>query len=534
MASKKVTAPPIKRTAVIYARYSSHNQREESIEQQVEECRAFAATNNLNVIEVYADKAISGRTDRRNSFQRLLRDAEKHKFQVVIAYKSNRIARNMLNALQYESKLDAFGIKTFYVKEEFGNNAAGRFALRTMMNINQFYSENLAEDVKRGLRDNASQCKVNGVLPLGYCRGSDGHYMIEPNEAAIVREIFGKVLQGMPLAEIANDLNARCIHTKRGGRWNKNSFHIMLANRNYIGVYHYADIEIEDGIPPIISREVFVAVQEKMGENGSNCRRKNADYLLTGKLYCGHCNSFMVGVSGTGKHGDVHYYYACQGRRGGNGCQKKNVQRDWLERRITEVTKENVLQDDIIEWIAKSAVAFQQEALQDSDITYLEQEISNQRRAQKNIMNAIEAGIYTATTKDRLIEIETSLAGLSRKLAAEKSKFRPVDKDWIIYNLNKFKDGNVADKHYQKSVIDSFVRAVYLYDDYVKVEYYYAGKDSTINFPLDGKNSEPDSPASEFAQTPLGSATRALGEPQPYIYFTAGAFVLICPLNYRP
>ena len=159
---------------VIYARYSSHNQKEESIEQQIEECTAFAETNGITVTHIYADKAISGRTDRRTEFQRLMRDAEKRKFQVVIAYKSNRISRNMLNALSYLQKLESYGIETLYAKEEFGNTAAGRFALRTMMNVNQFYSENMAEDIRRGLKDNAAECKVNGALPYGYKKGEDG------------------------------------------------------------------------------------------------------------------------------------------------------------------------------------------------------------------------------------------------------------------------------------------------------------------------------------------------------------------------
>ena len=162
---------------VIYARYSSHSQKEESIEQQIAEC----------TVGIYADKAVSGRSDRRPNFQRMMRDAEKRQFQIVVAYKSNRIARNMLNALQYEARLDTLGIKTLYAKEEFGNTAAGRFALRTMMNVNQFYSENMGEDIKRGMVDNANECKVNGMLPLGYVKSKDGKYAIAPDEAAVVR-----------------------------------------------------------------------------------------------------------------------------------------------------------------------------------------------------------------------------------------------------------------------------------------------------------------------------------------------------------
>jgi DNA invertase Pin-like site-specific DNA recombinase len=164
---------------VIYARYSSHNQKEESIEQQVEECMAFAQANKIEIVHIYSDKAVSGKSDKRTQFQRMMRDAEKKEFRVVVSYKSNRIARNMLQALTYESKLDLLGIKTLYAKEEFGNTAAGRFALRTMMNVNQFYSENMAEDIKRGMTDNAMNCKVNGVLPLGYVKGEDGKYAID-------------------------------------------------------------------------------------------------------------------------------------------------------------------------------------------------------------------------------------------------------------------------------------------------------------------------------------------------------------------
>ena len=107
---------------VIYARYSSHNQKEESIEQQVEECMEFAANNNIKIIQIYADKALSGKTDKRPQFQHMMRDAEKRQFNVVVAYKSNRIARNMLHALEYENRLAKYNIETLYAKEEFGSD----------------------------------------------------------------------------------------------------------------------------------------------------------------------------------------------------------------------------------------------------------------------------------------------------------------------------------------------------------------------------------------------------------------------------
>lgn len=480
-------AEQITQDAVIYARYSSHNQREESIEQQVAECMSFAQANNLNIVEVYSDSAISGKTDKRAAFQRMLRDAAHGKFRVVIAYKSNRIARNMFNALQYEARLDNLGIRTLYAKEEFGDTAAGRFALRTMMNVNQFYSENLSEDIMRAMRDNAENLRINGRLPYGYQKGPDGRHEINQAEAEIVREIYRRVLAGEPFAEIAADLNARRIRTKDGNCWNKNSFRVMLRNDTYIGTYRFADYEKPDSIPPIITKGDFAKMQAYL-ENKKNPQgrhRENGDYLLTGKLFCGHCGAYMVGESGTGKNGTLHYYYACQTRRKKHTCKKENVRRDWIERRVVELTKEIVLQDDVIAWIAENSVKFQKQAQGISDIGIIEQSLSDTRKSQKNILAAIEAGIFTATTRDRLLEIEADIVKLERQLAIEKSKHIPIEKERIIYGLEALRDGDIDDKKYQKKLIDSFVKSVFLYDDTIKIEYYYSGEKNSFSFPLE-------------------------------------------------
>ena len=166
--------------SVIYASYSSANQREVSIEQQVDWCRSLADRYQLQVGDIYADKAISGKTDNRPSFQRMMADAKLGKFDYVLAWKSNRMGRNMLEAMLNDVTLQEQGEKTVYVEEDFEDNAAGRFALRNMMNVNQFYSEALAEDVKRGMMDNAKKCMVNGSLTVGYRKDEDGRFEIVP------------------------------------------------------------------------------------------------------------------------------------------------------------------------------------------------------------------------------------------------------------------------------------------------------------------------------------------------------------------
>ena len=237
--------------AVIYARFSSHNQRDESIEQQVAECQAFAKANSLTVIDVYADAAISGRSDRRPQFQRLRRDAGKKLFDTIIAYKSSRIARNMLNALNFEVEMTKNGVNVLYAKEEFGNTAAGRFALRTMMSVNQFYSENLGEDIKRTQADNAQNCKSNGPAPFGYQSGADGRFEIDEPRAQIVREIYARVAAGETIASISAGLNARGLKTRTGGKWGRSSYGAILGNERYLGIYIFDGIRTEGGMPQI-------------------------------------------------------------------------------------------------------------------------------------------------------------------------------------------------------------------------------------------------------------------------------------------
>lgn len=530
----------VDQVAVIYARYSSHAQKEESIEQQVEECTAFAAQSGLKILRVYADKALSGRTDKRPQFQKMMRDAEKKEFGIVIAYKSNRIARNMLQALQYEAKLDVFGIKTLYAKEEFGNTAAGRFALRTMMNVNQFYSENMAEDIRRGMRDNAEACKVNGALPLGYVKGPDGRYAIEPKEAELVREIYEKVFDGVTLIEIANELNARGIPTKQGNRWNKNSFHRILSNDNYIGVYRHSGFVKEDGIPPILDKEVFYAMQQHLDNKPRPRGRQHCytEYLLAGKLFCGYCQTPMVGVSGkTRDNGPQYFYYQCNKRRLEKACTKENVRKEYIETTVAILTQKYILQDEVIEWIADSAMEVLFDAGKEAEIAAMEDELADTRKAIKNIMTAIEQGIITASTKDRLMELEGEAATLERSITLAKAVTRDksIDKERLIFSLEQLRDGDVRSADFQKRLIDTFVKAVYLWDDRIEIDYYYTGQQNKVTVALETlSGGQGEAQAEVRTSTPEAHHKRAVrteaGEIVTII-LTAEAIVLLAPLS---
>ena len=472
---KKKGADNLIISGVIYARYSSHNQKEESIEQQIDECQLYAKENGITVTHIYADKAVSGRTDKRTQFQRMMRDAEKCAFDVVIAYKSNRISRNMYNALSTESKLDNYGIQVLYAKETFGNTAAGRFALRTMMNVNQFYSENMAEDIKRGMKDNAEACKVNGSLPYGYKKGEDGKYAIDEPRAAVVREIFEKYLKGVPNSEICASLNARGITTKTGGPWGKSSFHRMFFNERYIGIYEHSGIRVEGGVPAIVSKEVFYAVQEraKSKPNPMGVRRRGrADYLLTGKLLCGECKHPMIGVSGTSATGDLHYYYTCDSRHSGGECKKANVRRDFIEKLVLEMTLECLSDANIIDFLVKGYADLRKQIEEESDVPLMETELANKKKSLSNILKAIEAGIFNDTTSERMKELEYEIHELEKELELQKLYFEKAPtEDELRFYLEELGSGNIKNRDLKRDIINTFIRAIHLWNDRIEIEY---------------------------------------------------------------
>ena len=489
--AKKKSLPSIQVEAdgVEYARYSSHAQKDASIEQQIEKCDEFASINKIHIIERYKDRAITGKTDRRADFQRMMHDAEKGKFKYVIAWKSNRMGRNMLEAMLNEAKLQDLGIRVLYVEEDFDDTAAGRFALRSMMNVNQFYSENMAEDIKRGLYDNAANCKVtNGHLPYGYKADEDLKYTLDDSRAAVVREIFTRVSCGEAIVDIYTDLNLRGLTTSLGNQWGRSSFNKLLSNERYLGIYIYGDVRIDGGIPRIVSDELFYKVQEvlKTKKNARGRHRNDAaDYLLTGKLYCGHCKSPMTGISGTSRTGALHYYYVCQKKRQEKSCEKKNVKRDEIELQLARAIKEYCLTDDLIEWYADKTVEYFKRQSETDHIKDLQEDLANTQRSIKNTLKAIDAGIITESTRTHLIELEAKQSRLSGAISAAKSDVVQVDREDLISSMEMVRDGDTYDKKYQALLFDTFLIRVYLYDDDLELIFSCPGVKNSIRIPLD-------------------------------------------------
>ena len=496
---------------MIYARYSSHNQRDVSIEQQYAACDRYAAARGFTVVGRYADRAISGKTDNRPDFQRMMRDAHNGAFDCVIAWKSNRMGRNMMQAMVNEAKLADLGIRCLYVEEDFDDTASGRFALRNMMNVNQFYSENMAEDIRRGMLDNAQKCKVNNKPPFGYRKGGDGKFVIYEPEAEIVREIFARLLDGWTIVDVQTDLNRRGIKTGSGKEWKYQSFGRLLSNDKYVGVYRFADVVIEDGIPPILDKATFERVQDllKSKKHGRGKQRMNDNYLLSGKLFCGKCGSHMTAQTGTGKSGAKYNYYACHRKKYGNSCDKKNEPQAALETFVVEAARAELMNDELIDWIMdgyrKAVLSIRNDSKKESlqaDLDTVNQEINN-------FLKAIGAGIFNEFTQQRMEELRETRKDLEEAIRLEDAAVQMPEPEDVGGWLYSIRDGDWTDRKFLKELIRVFVRAVYVFDDKITIQYNY-GTDAEFAYGQLTGEGEPG--AEVFAKDKFGGPKNKTGE----------------------
>ena len=183
-------------TGVIYARYSSDNQREESIEGQIRENTAFAEKNGIVIVGHYIDRAVSAKTDNRPEFQRMIRDSAKKTFDVVIVWKLDRFSRNRYDSAKYKAALKKNNVRVVSATEAISEGAEGIILESVLEGMAEYYSADLAEKVTRGLTENALKCRFNGGngLPYGYTVDEEKHFQIDPLKAPIVAEIFERYL----------------------------------------------------------------------------------------------------------------------------------------------------------------------------------------------------------------------------------------------------------------------------------------------------------------------------------------------------
>jgi DNA invertase Pin-like site-specific DNA recombinase len=471
--------------AVIYARYSSERQTEQSIEGQIRDCTEFAEENEITVVGTYIDRAKTGTNDRREEFQKMLRDSKRRNFQAVIVWKIDRFGRNREEIAKNKAILRMNGVSVLYAKEHIPDGPEGIILESVLEGLAEYYSAELRQKIVRGMRESAYKAQFNGSgLATGYTTDKDRKFHIDPDGAKVVRLIFKSYDDGMKVAEILRMLHDKEIRTMKGNEFTHYGITRILRNRQYIGEYRWHDIVIPDGVPQIIEKELFERVQAEMDKNKkapARARGGDVSFLLTSKIFCGHCRGTMVGDSGTGKSGNMFYYYTCRKRKTKRACKKKSVRKEWLEREVAMLTAATVLQGDVIEYIAGRVVEIQRKECDDkSMLNYYKKQLSETNVAIKNIMKAIEAGVFTDTTRDRLLELETARDDIQVEIEKENIARPVIKREQVIYFLNRFKGGDIDDPAYQKEIIDMFVNKVFLYDDKIIITYNYSGEKNEI------------------------------------------------------
>ena len=470
-------------TAVIYARYSSDNQREESIEGQIRECTAYAEKNGITVIKHYIDRALSAKTDNRPEFQQMIKDSEKRLFDIVLVWKLDRFARNRYDSAHYEYQLERNHVKLVSATEPISEGPAGIMVKSMLTGMAEYYSAELSEKVVRGMTENVLKGKYNGgTIPIGYTVDEEKFFQIDPLKAPFVVEAFQRYNDGATMKELMNWLNDSGVTTNRNQKFTYNSIQTLLTNRRYIGENRFKDIVMPDSIPVIIEKELFDSVQDKIAKNRRAPARHKAedDYLLTTKLFCGMCGAMMFGECGTSRNKNVHHYYKCANAKRTKTCKKKTVRKEWLEDLVVCETMKMIHDDDCIQSIVDAVMILQEQ--ENTVLPLLEKQMKDIENGIENLLNAIQAGVLTSSTKGRLEKLEAQQKELEIRIAEEKLAKPKVSADFVKFWLTNFRKLDPNVKSHRETLINTFVNAVYLYDEKVLIAFNYKDGTKTITF----------------------------------------------------
>lgn len=475
--------------AVIYARFSSDRQREESIEGQIRECQEYAEKNGIQVIDTYIDRALSAskETEKRLDFQRMIRDSGKHLFDVVLVWKLDRFARNRYDSAHYKSILKKNHVRVVSATEHITEGPEGIILESMLEGMAEYYSAELSEKIHRGQKENALKARSNGGrVPFGY-RLVDHYLKPDPLTAPVVLEVFTRYANGDSVRSIVDDLNGRGIKSNMGYPFTYSSFGNLLKNRTYIGEFHYDGTIIPNGIPAVVPQDIFDQAQARRERNkyAPAAAKAKENYILTTKLFCGKCGRMMAGESGTGSTGKVYHYYKCGNVKYKKGCDKKPVKKDWIENIVVQQTMLMIMDGPLMERITDRLVQIQGE---DSyDLKLFEKQLSETERGIDNMLNAIQAGIITSSTKQRLADLEDQKSQLEQRILQERIKKPVLSREQISCYLEQFKNTDIKDEAQRQQLVDSFVNAVYLYDDKIVLTFNY--KDGTKTISLEDVNS---------------------------------------------
>ena len=521
MAFAKIKPVPLEnaQNAVIYARYSSDKQTENSIDAQLRAAYTYCEQKGLSVIGEYIDRAISGTTDNRPDFQRMIADAKKQQFAYIVVYRFDRFARNRYDSAIYKKELENYGVRVLSTEESVGVGDEGIILESIYEAMAESYSRRLSKVVTRGMRETAMKgLSTGGNLSFGY-KIKDHHLVIDEGEAIAVRTIFESYAEGRSKTEIAKRMTESGFRSKTGKPFSVCSISRILENRMYIGENDYLDIK--RACPAIVEKELFEIVQRELISNKRTYGKKQSEinYLLSGKVYCGYCGKLLIGDSGTSASGTTYPYYSCSKRKKNRDCKKKSEKKDAIEKYICEQTLCFVLSDKSLDKIAKQVALYSEKEANSDRSSVLEKQIDE---IEKNLDEATDALIKTNSPtairriNDRIELLEAKQQSLSRELSEIRirEEQRLTEKEVRTY-LETFRYGKIENENFQKRIINALVNCVYVFDD--KIVIYYNIKESQ-SISYQEMLSDLDDVSKSSTNSPHGSPPFKLSEQIRFVY----------------
>lgn len=468
-------------SCVIYARFSSHGQNEQSIEAQVRICKEFAEGKGLKVINIYPDKARTGTNDARPAFQRMITDAQSGSFQYVIVYMFDRFARNRRDSIMYKEMLkEKYGIRVISALEPIAEDEGGEFYEMFLEWNAEKYSKRLSKRVRDGLDTSvANGTFCGGMLIYGYkldlepIAGKPGKFIkrvaINEEEAEILRFVFEQYDKGVTKKDIAAILNGNG-HRMKGKPFTGKSFDRYLVNPKYTGEFSFGGRLCTNMYPQIIPKDLFDRVQKRLNKNryfAGGVAKGRLVYLLTGKLFCGHCGTPMVSDGGVSKQGIAHYYYACKKRKK-KLCNKRRENKDALELYVTSCVVDYLSDAKNAEVAVDKVLNYYEKRTEESNLKSIQTKIAKLKKEIEFIANSFVKAknrLLQETIEKKMDEYEIQLDDLMYQEAQlELERGYKITKKDLTEFIAELLKGNVNDKEYQRQIIDNLVSRVYITD----------------------------------------------------------------------